>query len=145
MRLTGTKGEKESADYLISLLNDIKSNTTMRMDILVQTASGSHRFDIMGKGVCKTYTNITNIIAHVHGKNSGAVLLNSHFDSNVKTLGAADDAAAVAIMIEGLRVITQGKELKNSVVFLFNGAEETLQDASLGKGREGNVERLSPP
>lgn len=46
--------------------------------------------------------------------------------------GAADDAAGVAIMLEALRVLSASPNpvFKNSIIFLFNGAEESLQDAS---------------
>ena len=46
--------------------------------------------------------------------------------------GAADDGAGVAIMLEALRIMSQTPDiiLNNAIVFLFNGAEESLQDAS---------------
>jgi Zn-dependent M28 family amino/carboxypeptidase len=45
--------------------------------------------------------------------------------------GAADAASPVAVMLELVRLILMDpRKLQNTLVFLFNGAEETLQDAS---------------
>lgn len=61
-----------------------------------------------------------------------AILLNSHLDSTLPSPGASDDAAGVAVMLESIRVLSQTNDLKldTALVFLFNGAEESLQDAS---------------
>ena len=100
--------------------------------MMKQSADGSHRFDMMGAKVIKAYNNITNIIVRLScpACHEDAILLNSHFDTTVVTPGASDDAAGVAVMIEMLRLFSQRPDIKHSVVFLFNGAEETLQDAS---------------
>lgn len=48
-------------------------------------------------------------------------------------LGASDDGASCAIMLELLRVISRLKiPLKNNIIFLFNGAEENMMQASHG-------------
>jgi Zn-dependent M28 family amino/carboxypeptidase len=80
-----------------------------------------------------------------------AVLVNAHTDSTLPSPGAADDLVGVAAMLEALRVMAlKPRRLTNSVVFrtlpslplyiriaadhdtsaVFNGAEESLQDAS---------------
>lgn len=47
--------------------------------------------------------------------------------------GASDDAASCCVMLEILRVLSQReKRLRHSVIFLFNGAEETLLQAAHG-------------
>jgi hypothetical protein len=75
--------------------------------------------------------------------------VNAHTDSTLPSPGAADDLAGnlfhfnmltglisipflgVAVMLEILRVMgMRNRSLENSVVFLFNGGEESLQDAS---------------
>jgi Zn-dependent M28 family amino/carboxypeptidase len=78
-----------------------------------------------------------------------AVLVNSHLDSTLPSpgtlffilghftelqlfLGAADDALPVGVMIEMARVLidTDDWEPHNAVIFLWNNAEESLQDGS---------------
>ncbi|TFY54790.1 hypothetical protein EVG20_g9564, partial [Dentipellis fragilis] len=101
-----------------------------------QQGSGSHRFDMMGKRLYKTYVDLTNIVVRVSdGTSEGkehAVLVNAHLDSTLPSPGAADDALAVGIMLECIRVLTHtpGWEPKHAIIFLFNHAEESLQDAS---------------
>jgi len=68
------------------------------------------RFDMMGKRIYKTYADLTNIVIRVsdgtpEGKKH-AVLVNSHLDSTLPSPGAADDALAVGVMLECLRVLT---------------------------------------
>ena len=54
----------------------------------------------------------------------------SHISEDI--VGAADDALSVGVMIECLRVLVESPEWKPShaIVFLFNHAEESLQDGS---------------
>ncbi|CDO70121.1 hypothetical protein BN946_scf184783.g5 [Trametes cinnabarina] len=94
------------------------------------------RFDMMGRRLYKTYVNLTNIIVRVSdGTEKGkehAVLVNSHLDSTLPSPGAADDALSVGVMLECIRVLvnTPGWEPKHAIIFLFNNAEESLQDGS---------------
>lgn len=47
--------------------------------------------------------------------------------------GASDDAASCCVMLEILRVLShREKRLRHSVIFLFNGAEETPLQAAHG-------------
>ncbi|KAG0197393.1 hypothetical protein BGX28_009111 [Mortierella sp. GBA30] len=60
-----------------------------------------------------------------------SILLNAHYDTTLGSPGAADDALGVGVLMELIRVLSLWPALKkNSVVFLFNGGEESLQDAS---------------
>ncbi|KAI8922547.1 hypothetical protein DFJ77DRAFT_447028 [Powellomyces hirtus] len=140
MRLVGTKQEALARDMILDKLHGYKSDAAAQgtdvpvFDIDVQVADGSHRFDLMGQALIKTYTNITNIVARLSCGpecDGNAILLNSHFDSTIVSPGASDDGAGVAVMLELIRILSQRKEkMKNAVIFLWNGAEETLQDAS---------------
>lgn len=84
----------------------------------------------------KKYLGIENVIVRLsngtEASKSNAILLNAHLDSTLPSPGAADDAAGVAVMLESIRVLlhTPGLKLDTALVFLFNGAEESLQDAS---------------
>ena len=64
----------------------------------------------MGKRVYKTYADLTNIVIRVSdGTTEGkkhAVLVNAHLDSTLPSPGAADDALAVGVMLECIRVLT---------------------------------------
>ncbi|KAG8983456.1 hypothetical protein FRB90_006023, partial [Tulasnella sp. 427] len=116
----------------------IKKAPTRKLECEVfrQEGSGTHRFDIVGKPVFKVYENLSNIIIRIsNGTPAGkahALLLNAHVDSTVPSPGAADDALSVGILFEIARnlVHTPGWEPAHSIVFLFNNAEESLQDGS---------------
>ncbi|KAI9455042.1 hypothetical protein F5148DRAFT_409217 [Russula earlei] len=108
----------------------------LECEVWHQRGSGSHRFDMMGKRLYKTYVDLTNIIIRVSdGTSEGkkhAVLVNAHLDSTLPSPGAADDALAVGVMLECIRVLTHTPAWtpSHAIVFLFNNAEESLQDAS---------------
>ncbi|KAG2046912.1 hypothetical protein BDR06DRAFT_964563 [Suillus hirtellus] len=108
----------------------------LQCEVWRQEGSGSHRFDMMAARLYKHYVNLSNIIIRLSdGTDQGkvdAVLVNSHLDSTLPSPGAADDALAVGVMIECVRVLvnTPGWEPKHAVIFLFNNAEESLQDGS---------------
>ncbi|KIO27275.1 hypothetical protein M407DRAFT_73396 [Tulasnella calospora MUT 4182] len=116
----------------------VKKAPTRKLECEVwrQEGSGTHRFDMMGKPVFKVYENLSNIIIRIsNGTPAGkahALLLNAHVDSTVPSPGAADDALSVGILFEIARnlVHTPGWEPAHSIVFLFNNAEESLQDGS---------------
>ncbi|KZT25302.1 hypothetical protein NEOLEDRAFT_1178422 [Neolentinus lepideus HHB14362 ss-1] len=101
-----------------------------------QQGSGSHRFDMMNKRLYKTYVDLTNVVFRISdGTPAGkadAVLVNAHVDSTLPSPGAADDALPVGVMLECARVLIErdGWEPTHSIVFLFNNAEESLQDGS---------------
>ncbi|KAF8937089.1 hypothetical protein BGZ58_003271 [Dissophora ornata] len=80
------------------------------------------------------YTNMTNIIVRLSCGpecDQNSILLNSHYDTTLGSPGAVDDALGVGVMMEIIRVMSQRPApTKNSIVFLFNGGEESLQDAS---------------
>lgn len=108
----------------------------------------------MGKRMYKTYADLTNIVIRVSDgtpeNKEHAVLVNAHLDSTLPSPGAADDALAVGVMLECLRVLTHtpGWTPSYAIVFreqrtvhfclvhrsepspVFNNGEESLQDAS---------------
>ncbi|MBA3240911.1 MAG: M20/M25/M40 family metallo-hydrolase [Acidobacteria bacterium] len=68
---------------------------------------------------------VTNILARLEGSARGrAVLIVGHYDTVRESPGAADDASAVAVMLETLRALKAGPPLANDVIFLFSDAEE---------------------
>lgn len=154
-RQVGTKAHVEAVDLIRSELeriaDDAKTIAAARgyeapeMEVEVLYGTGSHRFDIAGKVVHKLYQKIPSVVARIScgpacdGPDRSqrwsrpAVLLNSHLDTNYGSQGAADAASGIAIMLEVARIMMHSplkREMKNPVVLLFNGAEESLQDAS---------------
>ncbi|KAF8075052.1 hypothetical protein FPV67DRAFT_1475846 [Lyophyllum atratum] len=108
----------------------------LECEVWRQEGSGSHRFDMMHKRLYKTYVNLTNIVVRIsdgtpEGKEH-AVLVNAHLDSTLPSPGAADDAISVGVMLDCMRVLVNTPEWspKHAIVFLFNHAEESLQDGS---------------
>ncbi|KAF9990085.1 hypothetical protein BGZ75_003632 [Mortierella antarctica] len=149
-RVVGTEQELETKNYLIRELMTLKDEAKLEglrhaqelpnFDMWVQVGDGSHRFDFMSKGksffsmVMKMYTNMTNIIVRLSCGpecDQNAVLLNAHYDTTLGSPGAVDDALGCGVMMEIIRIMSlRPTPKKNSVIFLFNGGEESLQDAS---------------
>lgn len=71
--------------------------------------------------------NVYNVIARLKGQDSKKCLVvMAHYDTQPNTVGAGDDGAGVAAMMETARILTStNKVLKNDVVFLFTDAEES--------------------
>jgi hypothetical protein len=89
----------------------------------VQETLASARFDLPEPFV--KAARIKNIMVRVAGRSPrSAVLIAGHYDSAENAPGAADDGAAVASMLEVLRILKQGAPLRNDLIFLFSDAEE---------------------
>ncbi|KAG0237902.1 hypothetical protein B0O80DRAFT_442934 [Mortierella sp. GBAus27b] len=156
-RVVGTEQDHDTQAYLIRELKALKEQAQRfgakqagakaelgqgdatalalpNFDMWVQVADGSHQFDFMSKVVMKMYTNMTNIIVRLSCGpecDKNAVLLNAHYDTTLGSPGAVDDALPIGVMMELIRILSQRPALKmNSLIFLFNGGEESLQDAS---------------
>ena len=68
---------------------------------------------------------VRNIVARVAGtSNSRALMLAAHYDSVPTALGASDDAAGVATLLETLRALKTGPPLENDLILVFSDAEE---------------------
>jgi Zn-dependent M28 family amino/carboxypeptidase len=93
----------------------------------------------MDHDVLKMYGNVTNVIMRINTKNppsglrtgNDAILLGSHIDSTLPAPGAADDGMGVGVMLDIARVLVDRNDpFEGEIIFLWNGAEETLQDGS---------------
>ncbi|KAI8356061.1 hypothetical protein B0O80DRAFT_401189 [Mortierella sp. GBAus27b] len=145
-RVVGTEQELDTKNYLVSKITSLRDEArreTLRgsqglpnFDMWVQVGDGSHRFDFMSKGkfVMKMYTNMTNIVVRLSCGpecDQNSILLNAHYDTTLGSPGATDDALGCGVMIEIIRIMSRRPApKKNSIIFLFNGGEESLQDAS---------------
>ncbi|KAF9900726.1 hypothetical protein EC991_006946 [Linnemannia zychae] len=155
-RIVGTEQDQETQTYLLNEIHALKAQAEResarrsssmssgdrndftgafpKFDVWVQKDDGAHQFDFMSKVVMKTYANMTNIIVRLSCGSEcdeNAVLLNAHYDTTLGSPGAVDDALPIGVMMELIRILSQRSALKkNSLIFLFNGGEESLQDAS---------------
>jgi hypothetical protein len=135
-RLVGLEQHANTADYIFETLSALPQST-LSLEVEYQSVNASHRFDIAGKTCHKLYHDVVNVVARISCAtcdNNPAIVINTHYDTNPATLGAADAAVGVGIMLEVARIFLARppKDFKNPVILLFNGAEETLQDGSHG-------------
>lgn len=66
-----------------------------------------------------------NVVVRLPGTTPGkALLLAAHYDSAPLSLGAADNGASVAAILETLRALKAGAPLRNDVIAIFTDGEE---------------------
>ncbi|KAF8159229.1 hypothetical protein B0H34DRAFT_655155 [Crassisporium funariophilum] len=144
-RTVGTLEHALADEWMVTAAEQVQQNCVriaaktgrkLECEVWRQEGSGNHRFDMMGKRLYKTYVNLSNIIVRIsdgtpEGKEH-AVLVNSHLDSTLPSPGAADDALPVGVMLDCMRVLVETPDWspKHAIIFLFNHAEESLQDGS---------------
>ena len=69
--------------------------------------------------------SVENIVARLPGSGGGkSVLLVAHYDSVPTSLGASDDGASVAVLLETARMLKSSPQMKHDVTFLFSDGEE---------------------
>ncbi|EDW09410.2 endoplasmic reticulum metallopeptidase 1 [Drosophila mojavensis] len=135
-KLTGSKeNEVDAVNFLLSELAQIKANLQediFEMEIDVSKATGSYPY----KTVLNMYRNVQSVVVKLSPKASNDenyLLVNSHYDSKPYTASAGDAGFMIVTMLEVLRVIASTKQtLEHPIVFLFNGAEENMMQASHG-------------
>ncbi|XP_022429380.1 endoplasmic reticulum metallopeptidase 1 [Delphinapterus leucas] len=136
-RTTGSpENEILTVRYLLEQIKliEVQSNSLHRISVDVQRPTGSFSIDFLG-GFTSYYDNITNVVVKLEPRDGAqhAVLANCHFDSVANSPGASDDAVSCSVMLEVLRVLSTSSEaLHHAVIFLFNGAEENVLQASHG-------------
>lgn len=67
---------------------------------------------------------VHNVVGRLPGAGRGALLLSAHYDTVAGSPGAADNAAAVAALLEAARVLVSGAPPPRDVLFLFTDGEE---------------------
>ncbi|XP_062984619.1 endoplasmic reticulum metallopeptidase 1 [Elgaria multicarinata webbii] len=125
-----------TVNYLLEQIKaiEIESNQAHTISVNIQRPTGTFNIDFLG-GFTSYYDNITNVVVKLEPKSGAehAVLSNCHFDSVSNTVGASDDAVSCSVMLEILHTLSKSPEpLQHAVIFLFNGAEESLLQASHG-------------
>jgi hypothetical protein len=144
-RIAGTiANDVVARDFLLGAIEKIKQSSSNEfiIDVEVQRPTGYYHLEFLNR-FTNAYCNVTNVVVKLTPKSLlqkmgekkiPSVLVNAHFDSFVLSPGASDDLVGVALMLEVLRLLSLdtdlAKTMQNSVVFLFNGAEESnLQGA----------------
>lgn len=136
-RIAGSyENEVLAVKFLTTTINNVMKTAHENHKILINITKHSGAFPLKFlDGMTNVYRNVQNVIIKVgpHRPTMHSLLLNCHFDSFLGSPGGSDDSAGCAVMLEILRIIIQSpKVLKHSVIFLFNGAEENLLQASHG-------------
>jgi Peptidase family M28 len=110
----GSNAGDRIRDYLVTQL------TTLGLQVQVQAGLGIGSF-----GHSTVAGRVENIVAALPGRDStGRIFLVAHYDSTFGTPGAADDKAAVAAVVETVRALSTGVQLRNDVVVLLTDGEE---------------------
>lgn len=120
------QNEELALDFLKRQLDVIIAERNPIHDISydIQKSSGSLQID----KTTALYSDIQNFVvrfspAATYANNS--LLVNTHFDSVPTSPSAGDDGIWVAVVLEIVRVLSkQSRSFENSIIFLFNGAEE---------------------
>ena len=117
MRLNGTPPHRRAAEYLAAELRKIPG-----FEVEIQEVADTHKFATLDfpPFVYRTL----NVVGRLSGRSAQAILLNAHFDTALDSVGAADDAAGVATILEAARVLARSAPLQNTVIVNLNGAEE---------------------
>lgn len=133
--------EVEAVGYILQELQTIQAGAAGKgvvVEIDVQRPSGAFSINFLD-GFTSVYRNVTNVLVRItpqkHYPPKNSLLLNGHFDSVPGSPGASDDAVSISTMLEIVRCLTESEEngnLKNAIVFNFNGAEENVLQASHG-------------
>jgi hypothetical protein len=106
--------EKERVrDYLVLQLEELGVETE------IQRVHSVRDFGWISGG------QVENIVAKIEGSNSTkAVMLVAHYDSVPGSPGVTDDGAAVAGILETVRILKAGEPLQNDVIILLTDGEE---------------------
>ncbi|XP_012724632.2 endoplasmic reticulum metallopeptidase 1 [Fundulus heteroclitus] len=131
------ENEVLTVGYLLEQIENVRARTAAgphRLTVDVQRPTGSFSIDFLG-GFTSFYDRVTNVAVKLEPKGGAQhfVLANCHFDTVANSPGASDDAVSCAVMLEVLHALAnQSAALHHGVVFLFNGAEENILQASHG-------------
>ncbi|XP_040915113.1 endoplasmic reticulum metallopeptidase 1 [Toxotes jaculatrix] len=131
------ENEVLTVGYLLEQIENIRAETAAgphQLTVDVQRPTGSFSIDFLG-GFTSFYDRVTNIAVRLEPKGGAQhlMLANCHFDTVANSPGASDDAVSCAVMLEVLHSLAkQSTPLHHGVIFLFNGAEENILQASHG-------------
>src|SRR5215831_137484 len=112
--VVGSAENERVCDYLVHVLQDLGGNPH------VETTIG-----VLPRGRRIYAGTAHNIVAVFPGAaNSRSVMLVAHYDSGERGPGAADDGLGVIVVLEAVRALRVGTQLKNDLIVLFTDGEE---------------------
>jgi hypothetical protein len=113
--VAGSAANDRVVENLVSTLSELG------LDTRVQNAVGTWQ---SGPGETEM-ARVRNVVGVLPGSDStGRLFLMAHHDSVETGPGAADDAAGVSSLLEAVRALSQGPQLRNDVVVVLTDAEE---------------------
>eukprot|EP00736_Rhodelphis_marinus_P013710 Rmarinus@m.4827 len=123
-RYFGSPEAELTVEFLETVLESIQDEVGgERLQLWTQLASGSFLYDT-ADGEAFIYTNVTNVIAKVPGRDSGsgALLVNVHYDTTLVSGGAADGGSTTGIVLELISNLAYDtRKLEHDVIFVMNG------------------------
>ncbi|KAI9911750.1 hypothetical protein PsorP6_009695 [Peronosclerospora sorghi] len=139
-RPVGSKGNEElTPRYLLQQIEDIKASKPagVHVEVDVQRPSGAFGVDFPAH-FQNIYANVTNILVRVarspltHDARDNSLLISAHYDAAIGGAAASDDGVNIATMVELIRLFVRSPPAHATLVFNFNGAEETILQAAHG-------------
>lgn len=99
----------------------VETLTALGLDTRVQRAVGAWQYEPGSTEMAR----VRNVVAVLPGSDpTGRLYLVAHHDSVETGPGAADDAAGVSTLLESVRALSEGPQLRNDVVVVLTDAEE---------------------
>ncbi|GAA3170722.1 M20/M25/M40 family metallo-hydrolase [Blastococcus jejuensis] len=99
----------------------VETLSALGLDTRVQRAVGAWQSEPGSTEMAR----VRNVVAVLPGSDpTGRLYLMAHHDSVETGPGAADDAAGVSALLESVRALTEGPQLRNDVVVVLTDAEE---------------------
>src|SRR5688500_1044774 len=115
IHVAGSPANDRVVDRLVATL------TELGLDTRVQNAVGTWQ---SGPGETEM-ARVRNVVGFLPGSApTGRLFLMAHHDSVETGPGAADDAAGVSSLLEAVRALSQGPQLRNDVIVVLTDAEE---------------------
>lgn len=131
--------EIHAVNEIVRKVEEIRKLASRKVEIelSLQRVSGSFSLNFPDY-MTHLYHNVSNIVVRFRRRGSSpehALLINAHYDSALGSPAASDDAVSCATMLEILQSLSSDPKPflpDHSIIFLFNGAEETVLQASHG-------------
>ncbi|XP_016659221.1 endoplasmic reticulum metallopeptidase 1-like [Acyrthosiphon pisum] len=130
------ENEKLAFNLLKTEINDIRNEVgnVNEIEMYNQKVSGSFILNMKNWKYLLSYEDLQNIVVKIDPKQgiNDAILLNCHYDTVPAGPGVSDNGVNCAVMVELLRILAKTPHLRRPIIFLFNGGEEIMLQASHG-------------